>query len=299
MNYESQIKKLLDQLYKASGISFDISESELSEEDTITKLRELLLHFNTMENKSAFYKEYFSGKFSASEAALRLNRFHIKDTCKRLLVFLECANEYTSDATNLLKSMRPLPKDEIVEIDESHILLILHIEDTFDNEDFQQYTLQLLDMLESEAYSSFKISYDTICNTFSELLESYNCIVLAMKIGNVFYNDKRIYDFSDLGMGRLLYNIPKEECLAYINNNIDFDYISNLDEETIITLNAFFDNNLSLAETSRALFIHRNTLIYRIEKFNENTGLDIRKFKDALTCQICLMIVQFLKSKSR
>ena len=297
MNYNLQKEKLLDQLQKASGISFDIQDSELSDEDTISKLRELLLHFNTMENKSAFYKEYFTGEFSASEAALRLNRFHIEDISMRFLVYLESEHEYSSDCVSLLKSMRPLPKDEIIEMDPNHIVFISHLEAETDLSELQQFASSLVDMLESEAYTKFKASFDVPVNTFSQLLDSYNSIVLAMKIGNIFSTEDRLFNFSELGLGRLLFNLPVEECLAYIKSNLDLSTIEKIDEETLLTLNAFFENDLSIAETSRQLFIHRNTLIYRLDKFSESTGLDVRKFKDAMTCNICLMIMNYIKSK--
>ena len=294
-SFEEKKNKLLSQLSKASGITFDINDSELSEEDTIAKLRELLLHFNTMENKSAFYKEYFTGELSASEAALRLNRFHINDNELRFLFYLESDHGYSSDAVHLLKSLRLDAKDEIIEMDVNHIVVISHIVEELSEDDLNTYANQMLDMLETEAYTRFKISYDKPVNTFSKLLDSYNAIVLSMKIGNTFLSSERIYCFSTLGMGRLLYNVPASEAKAFLNSNISYELLDEIDDETLSTLDAFFENDLSIAETSRKLFVHRNTLIYRLDKFADVTGLDVRKFKDAMTCQVCLMLYNYLK----
>lgn len=296
MQFEEKKDKLLNQLNKASGIRFEISESDLSDEDTINKLRELLLHFNTMENKSAFYKEYFTGELSASEAALRLNRFHIKDIENRFLFYLESKHEYSADAVSLLKSLRQNAKDEIIEMDPHHIVLISHLSDEFNLDDIDMYANQILDMLESEAYSNFKLSYHEPAATFSQLLTSYNSIVMAMQIGNTFFNENRIYNFAELGMGRLLYNVPISECEAFLSKNISVDILSSIDEETLSTLDSFFENDLSIAETARQLFVHRNTLIYRLDKFAELTGLDVRKFNDAITCKISLMLFDYIKS---
>ena len=297
MEFEKQKAKLLDQLNKASGISFNISDSELSDEDTINKLREILLHFNTMENKSAFYKEYFTGELSASEAALRLNRFHISDVEDRFLFYLECDHPYNSDAIALLKSMRLNSKDEIIEMDDTHIVLIVHITSALSKDEIFQYASQLLDMLETEAYTTFCISYDQPVNTFSKLLDSYKSTVLSMNIGNIFSSESRIYHFSELGLGRLLYNVPLSECQAFLEAYVSFDTLSSIDDEILTTVEAFFDNDLSIAETSRQLFIHRNTLIYRLDKFADLTGLDIRRFKDAMTCKISLMLFNYIRSK--
>ena len=154
-------------------------------------------------------------------------------------------------------------------------------------------------MLEAEAFTSFKLSYSKSVNTFKELPASYKDSILAMNIGNTFNSNGRIYCYDDLGLGRLLYNIPGEEVEAYLNKHINIDLLSQIDEETLNLLESFFANDLSLAETSRKMFIHRNTLIYRLDKFADLTGYDVRKFSDAITVKISLMLYNYINSQKQ
>ena len=176
------------------------------------------------------------------------------------------------------------------------IALIVHFEKTPNSEEINQYCMEFLDMLESEAFMSFKVSYDLPINKFTELPTSYKDIVLAMHIGNIFKSSDHIYSYSTLGLGRLLYNIPADEVETYLNNHINSDLLSSLDAETLNLLEAFFDNDLSLAETSRKMFIHRNTLIYRLDKFADLTGYDVRKFSDAITVKLSLMLYNYIRA---
>ena len=118
-----------------------------------------------------------------------------------------------------------------------------------------------------------------------------------MEIGNTFNSHGRIYSYEDLGLGRLLYNVPPSEIKAYLNKHINIDILSQIDAETLSLINAFFEHDLSLAETARQTFIHRNTLIYRLDKFADLTGYDVRKFSDAITVKISLMLYNYIKAQ--
>lgn len=214
-----------------------------------------------------------------------------------MLFYLESQQDYTKEAVSLLKSLLPDSQDALVEIDSTHIVIIVHFEKTPNEEEITQYCHEFLDMLESEAFISFKVSYDLPLHKFTDLPNSYKDIVMGMHIGNTFRSSDRIYSYSVLGLGRLLYNVPLPEVETYLNSHINIDILSRLDEETLNLLESFFDNDLSLAETSRKMFIHRNTLIYRLDKFADLTGYDVRKFSDAITVKISLMLYNYIKSK--
>lgn len=296
MDYSKNKAKLLDQLYKATGINFDITDSSLSEDDTILKLKDMLAHFNVADSKNDFYKEYFTGQLSASDALVSLDRLHIPNQGLRILFYLESQHDYSNEAVSLLKSLLPNSADVVVEMDKRHLVVVAHIDSLAARGDNDQMASELLDMLETETYTSFKLAFDSPVDSFNDLASSYKNAVLSMRIGNVFFSSERIYSFADLGLGRLLYSVPEEESEAYLENHISFEQLSNLDEETLNTLNAFFDCDLSIAETARMLFVHRNTLIYRLDKFADLTGYDVRKFSDAITIKICLMLYQYLSN---
>ncbi len=296
MNFEEKKEKLLDQLSKATGINFEISDSELSDEDTLNKLKEMVVRFNVLDSKSSFYRAFLTRELSYSDAAAYIHRFHIKEDAIRMVFYLESQTDYSKEAVSLLKSLLPDSQDALVQIDSKHIAIIVHFENEPNEEEILQYCNEFLDMLESEAFMSFKVSYDLPIHKFTELPSSYKDIVIGMHIGNIFKNTDHIYAYSSLGLGRLLYNIPIEEVETYLNNHIKIDILSQLDAENLNLLEAFFDNDLSLAETSRKMFIHRNTLIYRLDKFADLTGYDVRKFSDAITVKLSLMLYNYIRA---
>ncbi len=298
MNFDEKKEKLLDQLSKATGINFEISDSELSDEDTLNKLKEMVVRFNVLDSKSSFYRAFLTRELAYSDAAAYIHRFHIKEDAIRMLFYLESQTPYSKEAVSLLKSLLPDSQDALIEIDASHLAIIVHFEKEPDSEVIIQYCHEFLDMLESEAFISFKVSYDLPLHKFTDLPNSYKDIVMGMHIGNTFRSLDRIYSYSSLGLGRLLYNVPLSEIETYLNSHINIDTLSHLDEETLNLLEAFFDNDLSLAETSRKMFIHRNTLIYRLDKFTDLTGYDVRKFSDAITVKISLMLFNYVRATS-
>ncbi len=297
MDFNTKKEKLLEQLNKATGINFDITDSSLSDDETINKLKEMVVRFNVLDSKSSFYRAFLTRELAYSDAAAYIHRFHIKEESIRMLFYLESQQDYTKEAVSLLKSLLPDSQDALVEIDSTHIVIIVHFEKSPNEEEITQYCHEFLDMLESEAFISFKVSYDLPLHKFTDLPNSYKDIVMGMHIGNTFRSSDRIYSYSVLGLGRLLYNVPLTEVETYLNSHINIDILSRLDEETLNLLESFFDNDLSLAETSRKMFIHRNTLIYRLDKFADLTGYDVRKFSDAITVKISLMLYNYIKSK--
>lgn len=297
MNFEEKKEKLLDQLNKATGINFDITESSLSDEDTINKLKELVVHFNVIDSKTGLYRLYLTGELAYSDAVSSLHRFHIEENSPRQLFYLESSHEYTKEAVSLLKSMLPASSDVVIEIDGKHLVLVLSYDNVPKDIEVVQYANEFLDMLEAEAFTSFKLSYCAPVDSFKELPEAYKSAIIAMRIGNTFQHSAHIYCYEELGLGRLLYNVPRPEVEAYLEKHINIDLLSSIDEETLSLINAFFDNDLSLAETARQTFIHRNTLIYRLDKFADLTGYDVRKFSDAITVKISLMLYNYINAK--
>lgn len=297
MDFEEKKKKLLDQLNKATGINFDITDSDLSDDETLNKLKEMIVHFNVIDSKTGLFRLYMRGEIAYSDASASLHRFHINEEGIRHVFYLESQHDYTKESVSLLKSLLPESNDVVVEIDSKHIALVICFEEAPDADEIIQAANSYLDMLESEAFTSFKISYGKSVDSFKELPSAYKDALIAMQIGNTFNSNGRIYSYEDMGLGRLLFNVPKKEVEAYLNKHIDAEVLSQIDEETLNLIDAFFVNDLSLAETARKMFIHRNTLIYRLDKFADLTGYDVRKFSDAITVKISLMLYNYINSQ--
>ena len=153
----------------------------------------------------------------------------------------------------------------------------------------------LRDMLNTEAMSSVRIAYGTIVYEIRQVSRSYKEAKMALDVGKIFYSSKNVVAYSKLGIGRLIYQLPLPLCRMFIKEIFDGKSPDEFDEETLTTINKFFENSLNVSETSRQLYIHRNTLVYRLDKLQKSTGLDLRVFEDAITFKIALMVVKYMK----
>ena len=153
----------------------------------------------------------------------------------------------------------------------------------------------ILDMLNTEAMTNAHISYGTIVNEIKDVSRSYKEAKMALDVGKIFYANRNVVAYSNLGIGRLIYQLPMPLCKMFIKEIFDGKSPDEFDEETLTTINKFFENSLNVSETSRQLYIHRNTLVYRLDKLQKSTNLDLRVFEDAITFKIALMVVKYMK----
>ena len=154
-------------------------------------------------------------------------------------------------------------------------------------------------MLNTEAMLSVKVAYGTVVEELKDVSKSYKEAKMALDVGKIFYIEKNVIGYEKLGIGRLIYQLPVNLCRMFMSEIFGDNLPDKLDEETQITIQKFFENSLNVSETARQLYIHRNTLVYRIEKLQKETGLDIRNFDDALTFKIALMVVSYLQYLDR
>jgi carbohydrate diacid regulator len=150
-------------------------------------------------------------------------------------------------------------------------------------------------MMNTEASSQVHVAFGTIVNEIKEVSRSYKEAKMALDVGKIFYSDKTIVAYNRLGIGRLIYQLPLPLCKMFIKEIFEGRNPDDFDEETLITINKFFENSLNVSETSRQLYIHRNTLVYRLDKLQKSTNLDLRVFEDAITFKIALMVVKYMK----
>ena len=162
-------------------------------------------------------------------------------------------------------------------------------------EDMEKVANVILDNINSEAMSKVRVSFGTIINEIKDVSRSYKEAKMALDVGKIFYSERNIIAYSNLGIGRLIYQLPLPLCKMFIKEIFDGKSPDDFDEETISTINKFFENNLNVSETSRQLYIHRNTLVYRLDKLQKTTNLDLRTFEDAITFKIALMVVKYMK----
>ena len=185
-------------------------------------------------------------------------------------------------------------KDFITAVDESHIILVKDVSDDMSRGALEKAAGMISSMLSSEAMGKVRIALGSVVKDLKDISRSYKEAKMALEVGKIFYEDKYVINYNRLGIGRLIYQLPLPLCRMYIEEIFKDIRIEDFDEETLNTVSKFFENSLNISETSRQLYIHRNTLVYRLDKLQKNTGLDIRIFDDAITFKIALMVAKYM-----
>jgi carbohydrate diacid regulator len=184
--------------------------------------------------------------------------------------------------------------DFVTSVDEGHIVLVKTLEeDTY--EEVETIAKTIVDMVGAEAMVDSRVSYGTIVNELKDISKSYKEANMALDVGRIFYVERNILAYNGLGIGRLIHQLPISLCEMFLNEVFKGNAVEQFDEDTLMIVNAFFENNLNISETARQMYLHRNTLGYRLEKIVKTTGLDVRKFDDALTFKIALMVSDHMK----
>ncbi len=223
-------------------------------------------------------------------------KLHIATSVQRAVFLVE--TKQTKDE-NALATIRNIfsarTRDFITAIDDTGIIIIRELQSTETYEDLESIAYMLVDMLNTEAMTSAWVAYSNLAEDISRLPDAYKEAHTALEVGKIFYADKNVFGYNQLGIGRLIYQLPVSICEMFIDEIFKEETLDSIDEETLITIRTFFENNLNLSETSRQLYVHRNTLVYRFEKLQRKFGLDIRAFEDALTFKLAMMVVDYIK----
>lgn len=260
------------------------------------QIQNLLVAYKERFDKDNFIKNLLLDNLLLVDIYNRAKKLHIDTEVKRVVYIIE--TKYEKD-NNALETVRTIfagkTKDFITAVDEKNIILVKELKPGEGYEELDKTAKVILDMLNTEAMSSAHIAYGTIVNEIKEVSRSYKEAKMALDVGKIFYSDKNIVAYSNLGIGRLIYQLPIPLCKMFIKEIFDGKSPDDLDEETLSTINKFFENSLNVSETSRQLYIHRNTLVYRLDKLQKSTGLDLRVFEDAITFKIALMVVKYMK----
>lgn len=262
----------------------------------VSEIQNLIIAYKERFDKNNFIQNLLLDNLLLVDIYNRAKKLHIDVEARRVVYVIETKVEKDLGARETLKTLfASKTKDFITAVDEKSIILVHELKAEEGYEEADQVANMIRDMLNSEAMSSVRIAYGTIVEEIKQVSKSYKEAKMALDVGKIFYAEKNVIAYARLGIGRLIYQLPVNLCKIFIDeifgDNVPYD----MEEETLTTINKFFENNLNVSETSRQLFIHRNTLVYRIEKLQKSTGLDIRVFDDALTFKIALMVVSYMK----
>ena len=262
----------------------------------VCQFQNLIVAYKEKFDRNNFFQNLILDNLLLVDIYNRAKKLHIEATVPRVVYLIETKTEKDSLVTELLRGMfSPQSGDFVTSVDENNIIVIKSLEEGYTHEDLMEIADHIVGMMNAEAMMNVKVAFGTVVQELKDVSKSYKEAKMSLDVGKIFYAERTIMAYSTLGIGRLIYQLPINLCKIFIKEIFGDTIPEELDEEMLSTINKFFENNLNVSETSRQLFVHRNTLVYRIEKMQKSTGLDIRTFDDALTFKIALMVVNYMK----
>ena len=266
----------------------------------VCQIRSLIEAYSEKNDKNAFMQKLLLGSYSEVEAFNRAKKLHISSSCQRAVFLVETRQAGDEHALTMIRNIfSARTHDFITSVDDKGIIIVRELVSTETYENLEATAHMLVDMLGAEAMTQAWVAYSNVANGLRDLANAYKEARMALEIGKIFYSERNMFGYRKLGIGRLIYQLPEEVCEMFIEEIFDGESLDVIDGETLNIIRTFFENNLNLSETSRQLYVHRNTLVYRFEKIQKRFGLDLRSFEDALTFKIAMLVSGYLRYQTK
>jgi len=257
----------------------------------VSQLQSLMLAYKERIDRNNFFQNLIMDNLLLVDIHNRAQKLHIENEKKRMVFLVEVENDNENTAPKLMRSLFvEQGGNYITSVDEKNIILIKDIGD----EDYEEIASTIVDMLGSEAMLRVRVAYGLAVYELKNISKCYKEAKMALEVGSIFHSQMNVLSYENLGIGRLIYQLPVNLCKIFVKEVFGDSRPDEIDEETLTTINKFFENNLNVSETARQLYIHRNTLVYRMEKLQKMIGLDMRNFDDAVTFKIVMMVVDYV-----
>jgi len=249
-------------------------------------------------DKTNFIKNIILDNILPGDIYIKSKELHFDNEVNRVVYLIRFHNKSDIIPFDIIQNMYPdKGRDYVISVGESDIVLVKELKTAAENKNIESFAKNIVDTVSSEFYMKVVIGIGTVVTSIKELARSYKDAQVALEVGKVFDTEKATINYETLGIGRLIYQLPTTLCEMFLQEVFKRGSLESLDRETLMTIQAFFDNNLNVSETSRKLFVHRNTLVYRLEKIKKLTGLDLREFDHAITFKVALMVKKYVISK--
>jgi len=253
------------------------------------------LYYEEKYDKNSFIKNILLGNILPGDISIKAKELRVKDDVRRITYLIRTEKSKDIYAYNIIQSLYPSDaKDFVVLLDDQNTVLVKELRDKESKDDIYRKARIIIDTLNTELLIKAYVGIGTEVDRLRDVSRSFKDAQTALTIGNIFETDKTIIDYNHLGIGRLIYQLPTTLCKLFLNEVFEDGVYELLDPETMITIQKFFENNLNVSETSRQLFVHRNTLVYRLDKILKLTGKDLRNFDDAIHFKVAMMVKRYL-----
>ena len=266
----------------------------------VCQIESILESYAEKNDKNAFMQKLLLGDYTDVEAFNRARKLHISSSARRAVFLVETRQSKAEHALATIKNIfSARTHDFITSIDNRGIIVVRELTSTETYDDLENIAHMLVDMLGTEAMTQAWVAYSNTANDLKDLSNAYKEARTALEIGKIFYAERNVFGYRTLGIGRLLYQLPVSICEMFIQEIFGDESLDSIDGETLAIIRTFFENNLNLSETSRQLYVHRNTLVYRFEKIQKRFGLDLRTFEDAMTIKLAMLVSRYLRYQNR
>jgi carbohydrate diacid regulator len=253
--------------------------------------------YDEKHDKTNFVKNVILDNILPGDIFIKSKELHFNADVSRIVFLIRLVDSGDYSTFDIIQGMFPEKnKDFVISINESDIVLVKEVRPNVDVKELEGIAQSIVDTLNGELYIKALVGIGTVVNTVKEIALSFKEAQVALEVGKVFDTEKVIINYENLGIGRLIYQLPTTLCEIFLQEVFKKGSIESLDHETLFTIHKFFENNLNVSETSRKLFVHRNTLVYRLEKIRKITGLDLREFDHAIVFKVALMVKRYLSS---
>ena len=254
--------------------------------------------YEEKNDRSTFVKNIITDNILSGDIYIRAKELHFATDTPRAVFLVRQVGRGDMAAVDVLSGMfTDKNQDFVISINETDIAVIKQISEETTAEDLDKLAQKMEDLLRNELFVKTIIGIGTVVNHLRELADAYKEAQTAIEVGKVFDTEKSVINYKNLGIGRLIYQLPTTLCEMFLSEVFERSSIEALDQETLFTINKFFENNLNMSKTSRRLFLHRNTLVYRLDKIKKQTGLDLREFDHAIVFKVALMVRKYLSSR--
>lgn len=260
-------------------------------------LSNIKTYYDEKYDRNNFIKNVVLDNILPGDIVIKARELHFNAEVSRVAFLIRIVSANDISAYDVIQNLFPdKSKDFVFNITETDIVLVKEVKSSVESKDLEKLARSIADTLSSEFYTRVNVGIGTIVTGVKELARSFKEAQTALEVGKVFDTDKVIVSYDNLGIARLIYHLPTTLCETFLQEVFKRGSIEALDHETLFTIQRFFENNLNVSETSRKLFVHRNTLVYRLEKIKKLTGLDIREFDHAIIFKIALMVKKYLSA---
>ncbi len=255
-------------------------------------------YYEEKHDKGTFVKNIITDNILPGDIYIRAKELHFPADQNRTVFLIRQTESPDVAAVDVLQGLFPdRQQDFVISINETDIAVVKLVSADAEQDELYEIAANMEQALKNQLFVKTTIGIGTVSQHLRELADSYKEAQVAIEVGKVFDTEKTIINYENLGIGRLIYQLPTTLCEIFLNEVFKKNSIDSLDQETLFTINKFFENNLNVSETSRKLFVHRNTLVYRLEKIKKLTGLDLREFDHAIIFKVALMVKKYLSSR--